>query len=323
MKTPRFWKTRNPIAAALLPFSWLYGLERFYRQRQAKFSLSLSVPVVCVGNVTAGGAGKTPVALHIGKIFCERNIPAYFVSRGYGGTTKGPVLVNPNAHSAREVGDEPLLLSSVLPTIVAKDRKAGAEFAIQNGARAIILDDGFQNASIVKTVSLLVVDGTYGFGNGWGLPAGPLRETPQAAFARAGAVICIGNPIAIGAAPEMPILRATMVPSAETLTLKGQKVFAFCGIGNPQKFFSMLEEIGVDLVGRESFPDHYHYTARDMERMHMQAQKQGALLVTTAKDACRLSLEWESRVRVAEISLQFKNPDKLLHLLRPALDQKW
>jgi tetraacyldisaccharide 4'-kinase len=318
MKTPEFWQTKNLFSTALLPLSALYGVAINLKKQLSPHSIEITVPVICVGNVTAGGAGKTPTAIAIAERLKNKNVHTYFLSRGYGGALKGPVLVNPDVHTARDVGDEPLLLARILPTIVAKDRVQGVTFACEKGARLLIMDDGFQNHSIPKILSLLVVDGRYGFGNGQLLPAGPLRETPESAFARAHGIIVIGKNT-LSLPTSLPIISATLTPTPAASALRGRNVFAFCGIAHPQKFFDTLALIGATLTGSAAFSDHHCYNERDMETLTKRAKHANAILVTTAKDAVRLRPEWKSLVTVVEVSLIFDKPEQLDALLAPTL----
>jgi tetraacyldisaccharide 4'-kinase len=317
MKTPSFWRTKNILSTALLPFSWLYALGVWLRNFEAK-PQTLPVPVICIGNLTAGGSGKTPTAIAIGERLKSKNINAYFLSRGYGGSLPGPVLVNPHIHSAREVGDEPLLLARSLPTVIAKDRLAGAMFAIHQGAPAIIMDDGFQNPAIAKTLSLLVIDGHYVFGNGRLLPAGPLRETPASGLARADAAIVVGGQAPVLPA-SLPVIRAHIEPAEFAKSLAGKTVFAFCGMAFPEKFFATLESLGAHIAGRKTFADHYLYSSHDLKALTAAAKRHHAMLVTTAKDAARLHADWRALVTVVDISLNFDKPDVLDTLLTKAL----
>jgi tetraacyldisaccharide 4'-kinase len=323
MNTPAFWQSRNLVSTALLPMAALYELGSTLRARFSPMPAELSVPVICVGNVTAGGAGKTPVAIAIGERLKAKNIDAYFLSRGYGGAHKSPLLVNPKIHAAHEVGDEPLLLAQNLPTVVAKNRLLGAKFAIERGARAIIMDDGFQNPLFTKALSLLVIDGVYGFGNGRLLPAGPLRESPQAGFARADAIVLIG-PKTMQVASSLPVLSAVIAPKESAKLLAGKKVLAFCGLAYPQKFFATLKDLNANIVEAVVFADHYPYTEHDIRNLGAKAKRAQAILVTTAKDAMRLRAEWRSRVTVVDISLIFEQPETLDSLLDTALKkQTW
>jgi len=321
MKTPAFWQTKNILSTLLLPLAAVYGLAVLLQKYAAPKPEPLSIPVICIGNLTAGGSGKTPTAIAIAERLKVKNINAYFLSRGYGGSLAGPVLVNPDIHTAREVGDEPLLLARTLPTVVAKNRRAGALYAVQQGARAIVMDDGLQNVTLTKTLSLLVMDGRYGFGNGRLLPAGPLREMPTTGLAYVDAAIVIGD----GFKPpgNVPVIPATLAPSPAAAVLRGRSVFAFCGIAYPQKFFDTLTLLGANIVGGASFPDHYLYREGEMKKLAKRAKRSNGILVTTAKDAVRLRAEWKSLVTVVDVTLNFPQPELLDALLDKALRQTW
>jgi tetraacyldisaccharide 4'-kinase len=318
MKTPGFWQSPNLLSDALLPLSFAYDFGRRLR-RAVTMPQSLPIPVLCIGNLTAGGAGKTPVALHIGRLLKTRGINAFFLSRGYGGAMRGPVLVSPLKHTARQVGDEPLLLSRILPTVVAKDRLLGARFAIECGAKAIVMDDGLQNPTLTKTLSLVVIDGGYGFGNGRLLPAGPLREPAGEGLKRAQAIIVID------AAADAPLPQGAMVLHAKTrienaAAFSGKTLFAFCGIARPEKFFASLRALGATLAGNVSFADHHAYTAADMAALAARAEAAQALLVTTEKDAVRLPEVFRSQMAVAEMALAFDQEDALARLIETAME---
>ena len=310
MKTPAFWSSKNTISNLLLPFSFLYQLANQLRWRYTK-PAKFPIPVVCIGNITAGGSGKTPVALHIGGLLKAKNAGAFFLSRGYGGTLKGPVLVNPKKHTAREVGDEPLLLAQVLPTVISKNRLNGARLALQKGAKLIVMDDGFQNPTIAKSLSIIVMDGKVGLGNERLLPAGPLREKASAAFARAHAIVILNRTTAIPPLPpKMLVLNAkTRLKNADLF--KGKKLFAFCGIAYPKKFFDALAATGAQLVGTHSFPDHYVYNDADMNKLMAQSIVQDAALTTTTKDAVRLPPALRECVAVADVELDFDDQPML------------
>ncbi len=315
MKTPSFWNNRGIISFLLIPFSWVYALAFNLRQALVK-PQRVDVPVICIGGITAGGAGKTPLALHIGEHYKTLGVNAWFLSRGYKGKLKGPIQVKPSAHTSQDVGDEPLLLARVLPTVVAKNRLQGARFAARQGAQIIIMDDGFQNPYIEKTLSLLVMDGGTGVGNGRLIPAGPLREKPAAAFARAQAIV-ITNPS--GNIPPTPhrklLLKAITTPQESEPGIRGKKVFAFCGLAYPQKFFDTLNALGAHIAGQKIFADHYQYTDADIDALATHARQQDALLVTTSKDEARLSARARSLVTVVHISLVFNEPGRLIEVL--------
>jgi tetraacyldisaccharide 4'-kinase len=274
------------------------------------------VPVLCVGNLVAGGAGKTPVVLSLAARLGARGRAVHILSRGYGGSLAGPVRVDPARHSAAEVGDEPLLLAQAAPTWVARDRARGGRAAAEAGAALLLLDDGLQNPGIAKDLSLLVVDGGYGFGNGRVLPAGPLRESLAAGLARADAVVLMGDDRAgVGALlGAKPVLRARLV-AERAGQFAGRPVVAFAGIGRNAKFFDTLAGTGARLVARHGFPDHHRYRAAELDRLGAEAEAAGALLVTTAKDAARLAPAWRARVAVLHVAVAWQDEAMLDALL--------
>ncbi len=321
MKTPSFWNIRSNglrlLSNLLLPFSIFYWLTGSLRRVFVK-SKKLSVPVICIGNITVGGAGKTPVALAIGQILKDRGVNAFFLSRGYGGIVRGPLQVDLKLHGAKDVGDEPLLLARLLPTIIAHDRLMGAHYAIQQGAQAIIMDDGFQNPAIAKDISLLVIDGTMGLGNHRLIPAGPLRETLKAGLSRATAMVII-NPGATNFSLSSAVITLTAQIRAQAHNLNGKNIVAFCGIGYPQKFFDTLTSLGIETKACIAYGDHHVYSSRDWKYLQGTALRFDAILVTTAKDAVRLPNDWRAHVTVLDIALQFDHPDMLSALLDKAL----
>lgn len=319
MRAPAFWAGGGGVMPLLLaPFSALYAQAT--ARRMARPGWQAPVPVICCGNATAGGAGKTTVALDIGRRLADRGVAAHFLLRGYGGTTKGPLLVDPATHDSTVVGDEALLLADVRPTWVSADRAAGAKAAIEGNARAIVMDDGLQNPGLAKDLSLLIIDGGFGFGNGQIIPAGPLREPVAAAAARCQAAVLIGED-ETGALAQLPpgmrVLRAKLVAGPEAAMLRGQPVFAFCGIANPRKFFATLQESGAVLAGREAFGDHYQYDAGEIQDLLAQAEAARALLVTTKKDFVRIPAQFRSRVTVVTVALQWQESAEIESLLDP------
>lgn len=316
MRAPGFWMREGPLSLALAPLGWIWAAGSAWRGAFGK-PFAAPVPVVCIGNVVAGGAGKTPIALSV----AHRLPGAHFLSRGYGGREEGPLLVNPKRHDPGQVGDEPLLLAEVAPCWVARDRVAGAKRAAAKGAACLVMDDGFQNPSLKKDVALLVVDGHVGFGNGRCLPAGPLREPVSRAVARASAVVILGEDQA-GVARQVagkPILRAKLEPEAEASALAGQRVVAFAGIGRPEKFFQMLEAQGATLVEAYSFPDHYPYQASEIGELITIAETHAAALITTTKDIVRVPSHQRNVIGVLRIVVTWDDEAALLEILRPAM----
>ena len=311
--TPDFWAEPGLLPTLLQPLAWGYAAAAAARHAWTH-PWRAPVPVICVGNLVAGGAGKTPVALALARRLGAQGRAVHLVSRGYGGRLAGPLAVDRARHHAAEVGDEPLLLAEAAPCWVARDRVAGARAAIAAGARLLLLDDGLQNPSLAKDLSLVVVDGGYGFGNGRVLPAGPLRESLGAGLARADAVVLIGADRA-GIAPQLAgkrVLRARLV-AENAAEFAGREVVGFAGIGRPAKFFATLDAAGAKIVARHAFADHHPYGAEEMRRLLAEAEAARARLVTTAKDAVRLPPEWRGRVGVLEVAVVFDDP--------PALDR--
>jgi tetraacyldisaccharide 4'-kinase len=320
LRAPGFWLPGGGgIAPFLLtPVSAIYA--RATARRIARPGWQAPVPVICCGNVTAGGAGKTTVALDLIERLGRRGIAAHGLLRGYGGTAKGPLRVDPDRHDSRSVGDEALLLADLAPTWIGADRAATAKLAVAAGAGAIVMDDGLQNPTLAKTIALLVIDGTFGFGNGRIIPAGPLREPVAAAAARAHAAVLIGEDEtgATRLLPEaLPVLRARLVPGPGTSALGGRPVLAFAGIANPRKFFDTLAEAGAIVVGRQTFADHYPYDDADIEEILAEADKLAAVPVTTRKDIVRVPPRFRDRIAVAGIGLSWSDEAALEALLAP------
>ena len=317
MREPEFWKRdANPWPArALLPAECIYVLATVYRRWRHR-PYRPPVPVVVAGGLTLGGSGKTPLALALAERLAARQ--PQFVTRGYGGRSKGPLRVDPLRHTAAEVGDEPLLLARQAPTWVAHDRAAGARAAVEAGAGVVILDDGFQNPFLAKDLALLSIDGEGGIGNAHVFPAGPLREPLGFALRRAAAVIRIGDDL-VGVERlvrgRRPILPARLVPTPEAVALAGKRIFAFSGIGRPEKFFASLRAIGAELVATRVFPDHHPYTATEAAGLLSEAAQMKAIAVTTAKDRVRLPPAVHGHVTVLEIRLVFAQSRELEDLL--------
>ena len=318
MRAPEFWERRGIRALLLAPLGQLYGLAAWLRRALVRPTRA-GVPVVCVGALTVGGAGKTPTAIAVVERLIALGRRPHIVTRGYKGTLRGPVRVELAQHGAGDVGDEALLLAAAAPTWVARDRVAGAPAAKAAGADIVVLDDGFQNPSLAKDLSLLVIDAGQGLGNGRLLPAGPLRESAAGGLARAQGVVLIGNDrtgIAARIPRQLPLLRARLVPDpGDAAALGGQRTLAFAGIGRPAKFFDSLEEIGAKVISRNPFPDHHPYRASEIDALLAEAAKRGALPATTAKDAARLPAAARAKVGVLRVTLEFDRVDELDRLL--------
>lgn len=323
MKTPDFWyRPAGAKARLLAPAGWLYGAAGWLRDRTTT-PARVVVPVACVGNLVAGGAGKTPVALAVGAALAEMPSPGravHFVTRGYGGRLRGPLAVDASVHDAAAVGDEALLLAKAATTWISVDRVAGAQAAVAAGASAIILDDGFQNPSLHKDVSLVVIDGGSGIGNGHLVPAGPLREPVGRGLARADAVVILGEDragIEAEIAGRRPVLHARLIPDETACELDGRRVVAFAGLARPAKFFATLAELGAVVVEAVPFADHHPFQPIELSRLAGLAERHEAELVTTAKDAVRLPPELRALVRTVHVAVAWRDPDALSRVLEP------
>ena len=329
MRAPEFWHGDGGVWPLLLaPLAHAYGAAG-----AARFALTepvkAPVPVICVGNLVTGGAGKTPVALALGAYLQALGREVHFLTRGYGGSERGPVRVDPGCHGVAEIGDEALLLAARAPTWVARNRVSGAEAAADDGAGIVVMDDGFQNPALAKDVSLLVVDGGFGFGNGRVIPAGPLREPVETGLGRASAVVLIGEDVSgveerialararLGRTP--PVLGARLAPGANAGEIAGRPVVAFAGIGRPEKFFATLEEIGCRLSATHAFADHHLYTADEVMAICEQARGLDALPVTTGKDYVRLPEAARPMVKVLNVELEWSDEAALGAVLAPVL----
>lgn len=315
MRTPRFWfndpKHPGLLPRLLAPVSLLYARATAKRVAQSP-AYEAPVPVICIGNINAGGTGKTPTVIALTQRLTDNGIAVHVVTRGYGGALTGPVQVDPVAHTANETGDEPLLVAAFAPTWVAKDRAAGVQAAVTAGAEVIVLDDGHQNPAVRKDLSIVVVDAVKGFGNMRVLPGGPLREPVDAGLARAHFLLAIGGARQrAGFSPTLPTtctrLNGHLAPLPTGMPWDGMRVLAFAGIGHPEKFFATLKSLGADLVHGEALEDHQPLTDALMLRLEQDAHTHGAQLVTTEKDAVRLPQAFRTKVITLPVRLELED----------------
>jgi tetraacyldisaccharide 4'-kinase len=334
LEAPFWWyRKKGALASALAPFGRLYG-----KRAEARFAgtepYRSRLPVICIGNFTAGGGGKTPTAIAVAALLAELGAKPAFLTRGYGGKSEGPVLVS-KGQSAAEVGDEPLLLAAAAPTMVSADRAAGAKAIEATEAGAIVMDDGFQNPSLGKDLSLVVVDAASGIGNGLVMPAGPLRAPLEAQLTRADALIVIGDGgranslVDTFEAKGKPVLKARMVPRQDKRWLSVLPVIGFAGIANPKKFYRTLAEHGARVSETRSFPDHHPYTERQASHLLNWAREWNCMLVTTEKDWVRLPeddgsarAELRHRSRPFPVAVEFADPEAVKLLVEGALAKR-
>ncbi len=314
MKTPRFWKSKNLISTTLLPLGWIYSGLTAARLKFKK-SGKVNIPVICLGNITAGGSGKTPTAVTLAKLLQKKGYHPYFVSRGYGGKLSDIILTKDSTYTAAEVGDEPLILSRTAPVSINPDRYQAALKAQEQGADIIIMDDGFQNPSLKKDISILIIDGGFGFGNLRPLPAGPLRENLQSGLKRANAALIIGAD-KTNCAQEMKNLPLFYgkIKEIEPPT-KPTNVIAFAGIGRPAKFYQSLENCGINIISRHDFPDHHFYTEKELRSLLNEAQEKKAELYTTAKDIVKIPLPLRPKFKVLEIEIEIEKEQELISFI--------
>lgn len=322
MKTPDFWNNKNLISFVLFPISCIYGILRFLHVLISK-QYKGKIKVVCIGNITAGGNGKTPVALEIGKIFKENNINFAYLSKGYKGSINHFTKVDLSQHTAGEVGDEPLLLAQCNDTFVCKNRKeALIELSKNYKYDYIIMDDGFQNPTIYKDKNIVVIDGNYGIGNNILLPAGPLRETFSSAMRRTDVVIILGKDkqnLTVKIQKYKKQIIMGYIEEVVNNSNLNDKYIAFCGIGRPQKFFDSLKKAKYNIVKEISFEDHCKYNDNILDNIFLTAKENGAKIITTEKDYVKIPLKYKKDIEVLKIKVSFNNIDELKEMF---LDEK-
>jgi tetraacyldisaccharide 4'-kinase len=330
---PAFW-WRQPqdagrMSSMLSPVARLYG--RIVERRLGERGSDIGVPVVCIGNLTVGGTGKTPAAIAVARMLRAVGERVFLLTRGYGGRLAGPLIVDPMQHSARDVGDEALLLARAAPTVVARDRFKGGTLARDKGASVIVMDDGFQNPALVKHLSVLMLDGRRGLGNGRVFPAGPLRASLADQLERAQAMIVVGDiggigpVIASAKSSGLTVFYGRLEPDAGAVAaLADKKVLAFAGIGDPEKFLATLREAAVDVAGLRQFADHHRYRKGEAVALVAEAERESLTLVTTEKDMVRIRSDprlaiLATRARPLPVTLSLYRPDELATFLMTEL----
>jgi tetraacyldisaccharide 4'-kinase len=330
MREPAFWyRPPSLISLLLTPLGALYGMVA--ARRLQREGLDAGIPVFCVGNYHVGGAGKTPAVLALTKLLRDHGEIPVVLSRGYGGSLRGPVKVDPERHDAADVGDEPLMLARTVPVIVARDRVDGVALAKSQGASVILMDDGFQNPAIAKDASVIVIDSDRGLGNGRVLPAGPLRAPLPPQLDRTDALIVIGEGTAAKsvaaaiAAQEKLVLSAHLrADDASVAALRGKRVLAFAGIGDPGRFFGMLRASGIEIDRERAFADHHSLSQAEIDTLIADANRDALTLVTTEKDLARLREagelpNWAKEIVPFAVTLEFESVVKLRRFLSERL----
>lgn len=334
MRAPDHWQSPNHwLARVLTPVASLYASVTRARASMV-VPQRASIPVVCVGNITAGGSGKTPVAIAIAKRLAALGEQPTFLTRGYGGRLSGPLIVDAEKSHAIDVGDEPLLLARSFPTVVSSDRPKGAELAGHKGASILVMDDGFQNPSLHKDAGIVVIDAGAGLGNGLLIPAGPMREAADDALARAHCLVVMGkgnaadDVISQARSRDLTVIAGALAPSGDPEQWRGKGVLAFAGIGRPQKFFDTLDSLGADIRETQVFGDHHSFTDDEAQALLSRARDQGLTLVTTEKDMARLSgsghsgalAELRTHAHTLPVEVVFDDPEALDQLLKARIN---
>ena len=325
LKAPKFWylKRDSLQSNVLYPFSLIFRLGTKIRNFVSKEKKS-KLPIICVGNIVIGGAGKTPVALKIGNMLREGGYNPHFVSKGYGGLEKNNTLVQ-DWHSPKSVGDESLLLSEIAPTWIGFDRSKSFELASENGADCIVMDDGFQNPTLQKDFSIVVINGEQGFGNKRVIPSGPLRESINRGLSRTNLVITIGDisdTIKDKIPKHIPLIGANFKIKEDDIMLKGQRITAFAGIAYPEKFFNSLKLVKANIVDKISYSDHHIYSENDLLYLAEIANKNKSILVTTKKDMVRIPKNFRSLVKTIDGFIQLNDEKLLFEILTNLIENK-
>ena len=315
IKTPHFWTELNWQSVILFPVSYIWRFGH-YAQQKILNTEETEIPVICVGNLTVGGSGKTPVVITLCRFLSGIGKSTSILTRGFGGKEKGPIFVSTNLHQSLDVGDEPLMMAHSLDVCVSRNRPLGANHILDKKKYdCIVMDDGLQNPTLKKDLNIAVFDGKFGIGNGFLLPAGPMRQKLEVGIQNIDLVIFNGkDETGLGQKipPHIPIFTGELQPDEEIVEkMKNRRVYGFAGIGNPPRFFKTLNDIGTDLVGEAHFADHHPYTDADLTQLYEEAMQSGAELVTTQKDWMRLPTDWRDRVLTVPVRIHFSADDTI------------
>lgn len=315
IKTPHFWTELSWQSVILFPVSYIWRFGH-YAQQKILNTKETEIPVICVGNLTVGGSGKTPVVITLCRFLSGIGKSTSILTRGFGGKEKGPIFVSTNLHQSLDVGDEPLMMAHSLDVCVSRNRPLGANHILDKKKYdCIVMDDGLQNPTLKKDLNIAVFDGKFGIGNGFLLPAGPMRQKLEVGIQNIDLVIFNGkDETGLGQKipPHIPIFTGELQPDEEIVEkMKNRRVYGFAGIGNPSRFFKTLNNIGTDLVGEAHFADHHPYTDADLTQLYEEAMQSGAELVTTQKDWMRLPTDWRDRVLTVPVRIHFTADDTI------------
>ncbi len=325
MRPPSFWNISHGRDAAifirtlLMPLAWLYDFATQSRIKNGEY-LDIGIPIISIGNISLGGTGKTPLSRVLAHEFGKTRKVAV-VSRGYGGEITAPTKVDFEKHNAVQIGDEPLMLAKDIDVFIGKNRTDAALLAKNNGTELIILDDGHQNPALLKTASIIVIDGSVGFGNGHIFPAGPLREKPNIGLKRGDLVVWIGTKDKLA---ECNIPKNTPIFFSKIAPVKKNyegKYIAFCGIGRPEKFHDSLKESGIDIIDLIPFPDHHYFSKSELENLKERAHAENAKLITTEKDYSRIDTDFGKDIEVLEINIEFEDKSGFFETLNTILQK--
>jgi len=315
IKTPHFWTELSWQSVILFPVSYIWRFGH-YAQQKILNTKETEIPVICVGNLTVGGSGKTPVVITLCRFLSGIGKSTSILTRGFGGKEKGPIFVSTNLHQSLDVGDEPLMMAHSLDVCVSRNRPLGANHILDKKKYdCIVMDDGLQNPTLKKDLNIAVFDGKFGIGNGFLLPAGPMRQKLEVGIQNIDLVIFNGKDetgLKQKIPPHIPIFTGELQPDEEIVEkMKNRRVYGFAGIGNPSRFFKTLNNIGADLVGEAHFADHHPYTDADLTQLYEEAMQSGAELVTTQKDWMRLPTDWRDRVLTVPVRIHFSADDTI------------